>query len=67
MDHLWNSQNDFLDVGQVRCFHEEVCKYLAIVETPTFWKGDTDELNAKTKGSDRIPAKRALSNCNPNG
>ena len=23
-----------------------------------FWKGDTDELNAKTKGSDRIPAKR---------
>ena len=23
-----------------------------------FWKGDTDELNAKTKGSDRIPAKK---------
>ena len=25
-----------------------------------FWKGDTDELNAKTKGSDRIPAKKSL-------
>ena len=25
-----------------------------------FWKGDTDELNAKTKGSDRIPAKKNL-------
>ena len=25
-----------------------------------FWKGDTDELNAKTKGSDRIPAKNSL-------
>ena len=32
-----------------------------------FWKGDTDELNAKTKGSDRIPTKKALSNSNPNG
>ena len=25
-----------------------------------FWKGDTDELNAKTKGSDRIPTKKSL-------
>ena len=25
-----------------------------------FWKGDTYELNAKTKGSDRIPAKKSL-------
>ena len=25
-----------------------------------FWKGDTDELNAKTQGSDRIPAKKCL-------
>ena len=25
-----------------------------------FWKGDTDKLNAKTKGSDRIPAKKSL-------
>ena len=24
------------------------------------WKGDTDELNAKTKGSDRIPTKKSL-------
>ena len=32
-----------------------------------FWKGDTDELNTKTKGSERIPAKKDLSNSNPNG
>ena len=25
-----------------------------------FWKGDTDELNAKTKGRDRIPTKKSL-------
>ena len=25
-----------------------------------FWKGDTDEFNAKTKGSDRIPTKKGL-------
>ena len=25
-----------------------------------FWKGDTDDLNAKTKGSDRIPTKKSL-------
>ena len=25
-----------------------------------FWKGDTDELNAKTKGSDRVPTKKSL-------
>ena len=25
-----------------------------------FWKGDTDELNAKTKGSDRIPTTKSL-------
>ena len=24
------------------------------------WKGDTDDLNAKTKGSDRIPTKKSL-------
>ena len=33
-----------------------------------FWKGDTDELNAKTKGSEtEFQQKRALSNSNPNG
>ena len=25
-----------------------------------FWKGDTDDLNAKTKGSDRIPTTKSL-------
>ena len=32
-----------------------------------FWKGDTHELTAKTKGSERISAKRVVSVPNPNG
>ena len=44
-DHLWDGQKDCLDVGQVRCFHEETSRKLL------FWKGDTKE-------SDRIPAKK---------
>ena len=54
LDHLWDGQKDCLDVGQVRCFHEETSRKLP------FWKGDTKE-------SDRIPVKRTLSNSNPNG
>ena len=53
LDHLWDGRKDFLDVGQVRCFHEETSRKLP------FWKGDTHELNAKTKGSDRIPTKKS--------
>ena len=49
LDHLWDGQKDCLDVGQVRCFHEESSR------KTTFLKGDTKE-------SDRIPVKRALSN-----
>ena len=52
LDHLWDGQKDCLDVGQVRCFHEETSRKLL------FWKGDTDDFNAKTKGSDRIPTKK---------
>ena len=54
MDHLWDIQKDFLDIGQVRYFHEETSRKLL------FWKEDADELNAKTKGSDRIPTKKNL-------
>ena len=38
-------------------------KYVSIwplLKPLLFWKGDTDELNAKTKGSVRIPAKKSL-------
>ena len=45
LDHLWDGQKDFLDAGQVRCFHEETSRKLP------FWKGDT-------KDSDRIRAKK---------
>ena len=52
LDLLWDGQKDCLDVGQVRCFHEETSR------KPLFWKGDTDDFNAKTKGSDRISTKK---------
>ena len=35
LDHLWDGQKDCLDIGQVRCFHEETSRKLL------FWKGDT--------------------------
>ena len=54
LDHLWDGQKDCLDVGQVRCLHEETSRKLL------FWKGDTDDFNAKTKGSDRISTKKSL-------
>ena len=47
LDHLCDRQKDFLDVGQVRFFHEETSRKLL------FWKEDTKE-------SDRIPAKKSL-------
>ena len=31
-----------------------------ILKPLLFWKGETDDLNAKTKGSDRIPTKKSL-------
>ena len=52
LDHLWDVQKDCLDVGQVRCFHEETSRKLL------FLKGDADDFNAKTKGSDRISTKK---------
>ena len=61
LDHLWDGQKDCLDVGQIRCFHEETSRNLL------FWKGDADELNAKTKGVTEFQPKRALSNSNANG
>ena len=52
LDHLWDGQKNFLDVGQVRCFHEETSRKLP------FWNGDTKE-------SDRIPAKKNLGKLQP--
>ena len=47
LDHLWDAQKDCLDVGQVRCFHEETSRKLP------YWKGDTKE-------SDRIQKEPCL-------
>ena len=47
--------------------HWEFTSIWPLLKPLLFWKGDTHELNDKTKGSDRIPAKRAGSITNPNG
>ena len=54
LDHLWNGQKGFLDVGQASCFYEETSRKLLL------WKGDTDDFNAKTKGSDRNSTKKSF-------
>ena len=40
------------------CKHWKYASIWPLLKPLLFWKGDTDELNAKTKGSDRIPAKK---------
>ena len=40
--------------------HLELANIWPLLKPLLYWKGDTDELNAKTKGSDRIPAKKSL-------
>ena len=40
--------------------HWEVANIWPLLKPLLFWKGDTDDLNAKTKGSDRIPTKKSL-------
>ena len=47
--------------------HWEFATIWPVLKPLLFWKGDTHELNDKTKGSDRIPANRAVSIPNPNG
>ena len=40
--------------------HWEFANISPLLKPLLFWEGDTDELNAKTKGSDRIPTKKSL-------
>ena len=47
--------------------HWEFASIWPLLKPLLFWKGDTHEFNDKTKGTDRIPAKRAASIPNPNG
>ena len=55
MDHLWDGQKDCLDVGQVRCFHEETSR-------KTTFSGR--EIQRRVT---EFQPQRALSNPNPNG
>ena len=54
LDHLWDGQKDCLDVGQVRCFHEETSRKLPFLR----------EIQRRVT---EIQPQRALSNPNPNG
>ena len=40
--------------------HLKYASIWPILKPLLFWKGDTDDLNVKTKGSDRIPTKKSL-------
>ena len=40
--------------------HWEFANIWPLLKPLFFWKGDTDDLNAKTKGSDRIPTTKSL-------
>ena len=40
--------------------HWEFANIWPLLQPLLFWKGDTNELNAKAKGSDRIPVKKKL-------
>ena len=40
--------------------HWEFANIWPLLKPLLFWKGDANELNAKAKGSDRIPVKRNL-------
>ena len=40
--------------------HWDFANIWPLLKPLLFWKGDTDDLNAKTKGSDRIPTKKSL-------
>ena len=40
--------------------HWEFANIWQLLQPLLFWKGDTDDLNAKTMGSDRIPTKKNL-------
>ena len=40
--------------------HWEFANIWPLLKPLLFWKGDTDDLNAKTKGSDRIPTTKSL-------
>ena len=40
--------------------HWELANIWPLLKPLLFWKGDTNELNAKAKGSDRIPVKKNL-------
>ena len=47
--------------------HWELASIWALLKPLCFWKGDTHELTAKTKGSNRFSAKKVVSIPNPNG
>ena len=44
LDHLWDGQKDCLDVGQVRCFHEETSRKTTFLEGTSGLSGRCPEV-----------------------
>ena len=61
LDHLWDGQNDCLDVGQARCFYEE--------NQENYFSGREIQMTSmpRQRGVTEFQPKRVLSNSNPNG
>ena len=54
--HTRNEDNTTNTLSQ----HLKYASMWQLLKPLLFWKGDTDDLNAKTKGSDRIPTTKSL-------
>ena len=63
----FNWKHEKCNPADILSKHWEFSSIWPLLKPLLFWKGDRHELNHKTKGSDRIPAKRAVSIPNRNG
>ena len=55
----FNSKDEKSDSADILSKHREFASIWPLLKPLLFWKGDTHELNDKTKGSDRISAKKS--------
>ena len=54
----WNDRES--NPADILSKHWEFANIWPLLKPLLFWKGDTDDLNAKTKGSDRNPTKKSI-------
>ena len=58
--HQFNWKDGKSNPAEILSKHWEFANIWPLLKPLLFWKGDTDDLNAKTKGSDRIPTTKSL-------